>query len=131
MSFLLDTDTVVNVMQGRRSYQAFLRSLTPQRLAISLITYGEVYEGIYDGLDPARHEQVFRSFLRGVTVLSLNKPIMKRYARLRGELRRAGQLIGDADTLIAATALHHHLTLVTGNMRHFNRVPNLALLAPP
>ncbi|MDQ2810105.1 MAG: type II toxin-antitoxin system VapC family toxin [Chloroflexota bacterium] len=40
-------------------------------------------------------------------------------------------LIGDADTLIAATALHHDLTLVTGNRRHFSRIPNLTLLTPP
>ena len=55
---------------------------------------------------------------------------MKRFARLRGQLRQAGTLIGDADTLIAVTALHHDLTLVTGNVRHFNRIPNLVLLTP-
>jgi len=36
-------------------------------------------------------------------------------------------MIGDFDILIAATALHHDLTLVTRNRRHFERIPNLAL----
>jgi tRNA(fMet)-specific endonuclease VapC len=50
---------------------------------------------------------------------------MKRFAQIRGQLRRQGQLIGDMDVLIAATALHHGLVLVTANRRHFDRVPNL------
>ena len=45
----------------------------------------------------------------------LKPPIMRQFARLRGELRHTGQIIGDFDILIAATALPHHLTLVTGH----------------
>jgi predicted nucleic acid-binding protein len=52
---------------------------------------------------------------------------MERFAFIRGELRANGQLIGDADLLIAATALEHDLTLVTQNLHHFNRIPGLKL----
>ncbi len=52
---------------------------------------------------------------------------MRRFARLRGELRRQGQLIGDPDILIAATALDHSLTLVTRNLKDFQRISNLRL----
>jgi tRNA(fMet)-specific endonuclease VapC len=55
---------------------------------------------------------------------------MQRFARVRGELRRAGMIIGDFDLLIAATALHHKLTVVTRNVRHFQRIPELALYQP-
>lgn len=55
----------------------------------------------------------------------MTKPIMQRFARIRGELRRTGNIIGDFDILIAATALHHNLTLVTRNLRDYNRIPNL------
>ena len=44
--------------------------------------------------------------------------------------RRQGQLIPDLDLLIAATALHHDLTLLTRNIRHFNRIPELRLYQP-
>jgi predicted nucleic acid-binding protein len=40
---------------------------------------------------------------------------------------RPGQLIGDFDTLIAATALHYDLILTTRNVRHFQRIPELRL----
>jgi predicted nucleic acid-binding protein len=42
---------------------------------------------------------------------------MQRFAHIRGELRRSGQIIGDFDILIAATAIYHNLTLVTRNIK--------------
>ena len=91
-------------------------------LAISLVTFGEIYEGIYFSRDLKKAEAIFREFLRGIRVLPLNRRIMQRFARIRGQLRKQGQLIGDPDILIAATALHHNLTLVTRNTKHFQRI---------
>ena len=130
MSYLVDTDRVAEWLLGRQEAVELLRALQPAGLAISLITYGEIYEGIYFGRDPARHELGFRQFLRLVAVLPLNRRIMQRFARLRGELRRAGQPIGDPDLLIAATALQHDLTLLTRNLRHFQRIAALKLYQP-
>jgi tRNA(fMet)-specific endonuclease VapC len=50
---------------------------------------------------------------------------MQRFARIRGELRRTGNIIGDFDILIGATALQHKLTLVTRNLRDYTRIPHL------
>jgi predicted nucleic acid-binding protein len=52
-------------------------------------------------------------------------------AEIRAYLRRQGQLIEDFDILIAATALHHDLTLLTFNVRHFQRVPDLQIYTLP
>jgi predicted nucleic acid-binding protein len=62
--------------------------------------------------------------------LALDRDIMTRFARIRGDLRRQGQSIGDLDLLIAATAIHHDLTLVTRNVRHYARIPDLKLHQP-
>jgi predicted nucleic acid-binding protein len=59
--------------------------------------------------------------------MPLNDPVMERFARLRSDLRSQGQLIPDFDILIAATALEYNLTLVTRNLRHFQRIPSLAI----
>jgi predicted nucleic acid-binding protein len=77
VKYLVDTDWIVPALKGRPDAQSLLTSLAQDGLAISLISYGEIYEGIYDGRDPKRHEQVFRLFLRGVVVLPLNKSIVK------------------------------------------------------
>lgn len=130
MKYLIDTDVMIAYLKNRPAAHTLLSQLAPDGLAISLITYGEIYEGIYFSANRAAHEQGFAAVLRWVDVLALNRSIMKRYARVRGQLRQSGMLIGDADTLIAATALYYNLTLVTANTRHFSRIPQLILLSP-
>ena len=49
------------------------------------------------------------------------------FADVRRKLRMSGNMAPDLDVLIAATALAHGLTLVTGNLRHFARVPGLRI----
>jgi predicted nucleic acid-binding protein len=127
MSYLVDTDWVVEYLKAREPAATTLPQLRHDGLAISLITFGEVYEGIYAGRDPEHHEEIFLRFLRRAQVLLLNRTILRHFARIRAQLRSQGQLIGDLDLLIAATALYHDLTLVTHNTRHFNRIPNLKL----
>jgi predicted nucleic acid-binding protein len=46
---------------------------------------------------------------------------------LRSTLEAAGTRLDDADLQIGATALHHGLELVTGNLRHFQRIPELRI----
>ena len=127
MSYLIDSMWVVDALKGTPAARDLFRRLTTQPLAISLMTYGEVYEGIYYGPRPRVSEEGFRRFLRGVTVLVPNRAIMRRFAPIRGDLRNRGALIGDPDIIIAATALHHNLTLVTENVRHFQRIAGLSL----
>ena len=88
---------------------------------------GEIYDGIFASKFPDQQEEGFNRFLQGVTLLSLNTEIMHHFAHLRGQLRRQGLLIGDADLLIASTALHYNLTLLSFNSRHFQRIPDLTL----
>ena len=111
MTYLIDSDRVADWLQGRPAVVDVLRSLAPDGLAISLVTYGEIYEGISYGRDPVGSERDFRQVLRAVDVLPLTRPIMRRFARLRGDLRRKGRLIGDPDVLIAATAQHRPRSL--------------------
>jgi predicted nucleic acid-binding protein len=127
MSYLADTDWVAEYLKGRARATQLLNLLAQEGLAISLVTYGEIYEGIYYGRDRQRHEVGLSGFLQIADVLVLNQPIMQIFAQIRGALRVQGQLIGDLDLLIAATVLHHDLTLVTGNVRHFGRIPNLKI----
>ncbi len=130
MKYLVDSDWVVDYLAGKQHAISLLSSVWPDGIAISLIALGEIYEGIYYGRDPQRSEAVFHLFLRSVDVLPLNRSIMQRFARIRGDLRAKGQLIGDPDILIAATAIYHDLTLLTRNKKHFQRIPMLKAQFP-
>jgi tRNA(fMet)-specific endonuclease VapC len=125
--YLVDSDWVADYLKGRPVAGQLLDALFPDGLVISIVTYAEVFEGIYFGRDPSHYEGVFQRFLRGVQVLGVNRRVVQRYARFSGELRSQGLLIPPADLFIAATALQHRLILVTRNRQHFERIPDLRL----
>jgi predicted nucleic acid-binding protein len=128
VKYLVDTDRVIDYLKGNEETVELLLRLFPEGLAISLITYGEVYEGIQYGRRPNTQEEAFKRFLKGVEVVGLDRPTMRLFATLRGRLRKSGEIISDPDLLIAATALERSLTIVTGNAAHFSRIKELRRL---
>jgi tRNA(fMet)-specific endonuclease VapC len=127
-AYLIDTDWVIDVLHGNVHAAQTLLDLATEGLAISLITYGELFEGVHFSRDRQVALAGLRAFLRGKELLPLTIDIMERFAMVRGELTRpVRQQIGDMDLLIAATALHHGLVLLTRNTRDFRLVPNLPL----
>lgn len=129
--YLLDTDWIVDVLNGREAATETLLKLAPSGLAVSLISYGELYEGAYFSRDPQTALDVLRTFLQGKEVLPLTPAIMEQFALIRGRLsKKLRQQIGDMDLLIAATALRHDLTLLTRNLKDFQHIPDLKLYQP-
>lgn len=126
--YLIDTDWIVDSLHGQRGAAETLLELADDGLAVSLITYGELYQGAYYARDPRAALRGIRQFLRGKPLLPLTRVIVERFAILRGSLPRQLQReIGDMDLLIASTALQHDLILLTRNVRHFQHVPGLQL----
>lgn len=125
--YLVDTDVVVSYLNGRPDAIALLRRLLPDGLALSAISYGELYEGIVYGRDPERQRTGFRRFLHAVRVLNVNQRVARHFGHVRGALRQQGYLLPAPDLLIGATALAYDLTLVTHNLRHFQRIPGLRI----
>jgi predicted nucleic acid-binding protein len=127
MRYLLDADWVIDALVDRRNAAETLTQLSPEGIAISLVTVGEIYEGAYGHSDPQAHLATLREFLHPLHKLNLNNSIVERFAETRAFLRSRGQIISDFDILLAATALHHDLTVLTRNLRHFSRIPDLKL----
>ncbi|MBI3979310.1 MAG: virulence-associated protein [Chloroflexi bacterium] len=65
--------------------------------------------------------------MASLIVLPFDVAAAGRCGQIRAHLERQGTLIGDADLRIAAIALVHDLAVVTGNVRHFQRIPGLAV----
>ena len=104
--------------------------ITNGEAATSILVYGEVNEYISGRLDyPQLHAQLV-DLLKEIRPFFLTYPIMRRYGDIRRVLRRTNDLIGDLDTLIAATALERNLTVVTAD-RDFERVPKLNVTLIP
>jgi tRNA(fMet)-specific endonuclease VapC len=126
---LLDTDILSALMKGRNPHVqvhavAYLQRYG--RLSFSLITRYEILRGL-QAVKAARQVAAFHSLSQRSEVLELTDGIVSRAADVYALLYQRGQLIGDADILIASTALEHQRTLVTVNLSHFQRIPGLAL----
>jgi tRNA(fMet)-specific endonuclease VapC len=122
MRYLIDTDWAIYYLNARPDIVQRLHVLQDDGLAFSLISLAELYSR-----DPEGNERDLQDFLRGVTVLGIDDSTCRIFGRERGRLRAAGTLIGDFDLLIGATALHHNLTLLTNNRRHFERIDGLRI----
>jgi predicted nucleic acid-binding protein len=128
--FLFDTDAISELLKPKPAadFVRWVRSVPKEEQFISAITAGELYQGAYASAATERHlENIENRVLPAVTVLPFDTAVAKAFGRLRAELYAAGTPLEDADLQIAATALYHGLTLVTGNIKHFRRVPDLAL----
>jgi tRNA(fMet)-specific endonuclease VapC len=125
--YLIDTDWVIHYLNGRDDIVRRLDELQPEGVGLSVISLAELYEGIFYSTDPQGNEQDLNDFLRGVQVIGIDEDACKVFGRERGRLRKAGQLIGDFDLLIASTGLHYGVTVLTNNRQHFERVEGLQI----
>jgi predicted nucleic acid-binding protein len=128
--YLVDSDWLINAFFGVPAAVNLLAQVRDDGVAVSIISCGELFEGAVGAPDPATEFARFRRFLARLMLLPLDDLTMEHFAYIRADLRRGGQLIPDLDLLIAATAMHHDLTLLTRNVRHFGRIPELRLFSP-
>jgi predicted nucleic acid-binding protein len=128
--YLLDTTPLTAYLKGIASARELIEPWIMREAAAttSILVYGEITEYNQSFSDVARRQDQLRQLLHEVPPYIPTFAILERYAELRRLLRppHGPGLIGDIDTLIAATALEHGLTLVTTDT-DFQRVPDLNL----
>jgi tRNA(fMet)-specific endonuclease VapC len=128
MNYLIDTDWVIDHLNRVESVTGRLDELAPEGLALSVVSLGELYEGVYYSRDPDRSGESLQRFLnRELTLLGIDEETCKIFGQQRGRLRVSGQRIGDMDLMIAATALQYDLILLSNNRRHFDRIDGLQI----
>jgi tRNA(fMet)-specific endonuclease VapC len=130
MDYILDADWVIQALAGRSNAGTVLRRLADRRIAVSVLTVGEVLEGAFRSANPQAHIERLRRFLNPYHILRVTEPIIEQFAETRALLRRRGELIPDFDLIIGASALHYDLTVLTFNVRHFQRIPDLRIYTP-
>src|SRR5258706_5227005 len=126
MAYQLDTDWIISFLNGRPDAVEVVRKLADEGISLSVISAGEVIEGLHRTPDPVRRIRQFEDFAANLEVIAPGMDVARQYGVLRSRLRAAGQPIPDNDLWIAATAVTFGLTLVSRD-QHFSRVPGLAL----
>lgn len=124
----LDTDVLSGLM--RKTAAALIRARAyladHTQLTISLITRFEILRGL-KARQATSQLAVFDSFCRNNEVLPITDSVIIRAADLYAELHLRGQLIPDADILIAATAIENGLVLATNNVGDFDRIQGIEI----
>jgi tRNA(fMet)-specific endonuclease VapC len=131
MIYLLDTDTCIGVLRQRPGMVGRLSSTAPADCAISMVTVYELFCGLSKAQDPAKERQKVEQFVLAINQLTFDRTSAETAAKVRGELERQGNVIGPYDLLIAGQALANGLTLVTNNVREFQRVSGLNVQSWP
>jgi predicted nucleic acid-binding protein len=135
MSYLLDTNVISEHSRKKPNSRVleWLRSLPIEEQYLSVLSIGEIRHGI-ERLDAGARKERLRLWLErdlqglfGDRLLALTSAIAERWGRLRAEMRRPVPAI---DSLLAATALHHDLRLVTRDEQDFVAFPGLIVVNP-
>ena len=126
--YLFDADIITNVFkkQPTPGLLARLADIPRNQQHISTVTIAEIVYGAGKSARPAHHLRNLQEILLpAVNILGFDSKAAFVCGRLRAELEKAGTPLALADLEIAAIALANQLVLVTGNTRHFARIPNL------
>jgi predicted nucleic acid-binding protein len=114
--FLVDTSVLIDALNGKRGRNEALRDLVRQghMLASCAVTVAEVYAGMHPS-----EAQATGGLLSRLRYCETPPEAARIAGRLQYDWRRKGHTLSLADSLIAATALHHGLILITDNAKHF------------
>jgi tRNA(fMet)-specific endonuclease VapC len=125
---VLDTDVISNLMRPRpsRALVARLAEVPAHEQSTTAITLGELAYGAERVARAELYQRAMR-LLGNARILAFDRAAAESYGHIRCELERNGTRLADPDLRIAATALAHDAALVTGNTRHFERVPGLTV----
>ncbi len=125
----LDTDFIVALLRKDERAIERLRSLTQkgETLTITPITACELFKGAYSAGDARREVQKIKDLLEYLTLLEFSVASCERFGKIYAALKNQGFPIGDLDTIIASLAMTHNQSLLTNNVKHFERISGLIL----
>lgn len=128
--YLIDTDILSQVLKRAPSptLLARLAAVPAEQQFTSAITVGEMVYGAHRSDRPEHFlRQLEERLWPNIRILPFNRAAAETYGRVRAQLEEAGTPLSEPDLRIAAIALTHDLTMVTGNVRHFARVAGLRI----
>jgi tRNA(fMet)-specific endonuclease VapC len=123
---ILDTDHCIDILRGRSAVIGKRRTVYDE-VATTILTACELYYGAAKSNKPVEGKRAVDSFLRSLRVLELCPYSTQFFGVFKANLEMHGRGLADADLLIGSIARARGAVVVTGNTRHFERIPGLEL----
>jgi predicted nucleic acid-binding protein len=134
VGLLIDSTLLIHAERNRLTPARLIAELLERwgdvELAISAMSAGELLHGCWRADSPARRarrEEFVEAVLSALPVVALTLPIMRVFAEVDARLCTSGSKLPTSDLLIGATALCRGDEVVTGNPRHFDKIPGLTV----
>src|SRR5579859_7510243 len=130
MGLMVDTNVFIRLEKSGNAID-LSRWEQPERVYVSVVTISELLMGVHRANTEERRQRrsVFvEAVISRVGVLDFTIGSARVHAELYAELAKKGQMIGAHDLIIAATARHHDLSILTENVDEFSRVPGLGVI---
>lgn len=128
MNYLLDTNACIRILNNTSPpLEARLRAHLPSEIRLCRVVKGELLFGAFHSERRDSNLALLEDFFLPFESLPFDDACARFYGDLRANLKSTGKTIGPNDLMIAAVALAHSLTLVTHNIREFERVTGLRI----
>ena len=127
MQYLLDTSICVFFLRGKLNLDEIIKEKGRESCYISEITVIELRYGAENSDNPAKAHKSLDDFINGLSIVPIFGCI-NRYAEEKVRLRKIGKPMHDEfDLLIGVTAIENELTLVTDNVKDFERLNGIKI----
>jgi predicted nucleic acid-binding protein len=135
MGLILDSSIVIDAERRGETVERMIERVVAvagdQEAALSAVGLTELMHGLYRAKTPAvrlRRQSFLDEVLADLTVYPYTRETALLAGKLDGEQQNKGVVIPFADLLIGATALTLGFSVMTANMRHFQKVPGLSVV---
>ncbi len=123
---VLDTDTCIAILRGNTAVIE-RRAKTTDEVVTTWITAAELRYGAAKSIAPEKNHALVTTFLATLRVIGLDAAAAQIFGEAKALLEKQGQRVADADLFIGAIAASKQATVVTGNRRHYARIPGVTM----
>lgn len=129
MMYCLDTDTVIEFLKGNPKVVEKIKEIETKgySIAITFLTLYEFYKGVHTSPNPKEDLESLNKLLQKMSLLDLSSKSCYISGKIYSDLKKKGEIINDADILIAGIVIANKQTFVTNNTKHFKRIENLKI----
>jgi predicted nucleic acid-binding protein len=127
MSLVIDSDILIFFLKGHTEIVNKLSGYPTETLFTTRINVAELLYGAYNSSRIEQNLTRISAFLNLLTTLEFDQKASAIFAEDKAKLKRHGMLIADMDLMIASITKANNFSLVTNNLKHFDRIENLKL----
>ena len=123
--YLIDTSACIAIIKGNRHVQKKVLDVGRHNCYVSEMTIAELYYGATKSGQEKHFEDV-QNILKIFEIVPIFTSL-RTYGQIKTLLEQKGQRIDEMDLLIGSTAIYNHMTIVTHNIKHLGRIPNIRI----